>query len=178
METVTLMLRLYELLAECSEEDFARAATATGFETTMGRVLRLLAEYRRAHGTAGNKRSDSSENSFPPITKAPQELLRTSGRKNAHTKSGLPSEIDRRLRDVIMSKRYFAKNAVLLEHIENAGLSVKLNAKEGRARVYAKVAAQLAKLSEVPRTLAARHLLSVVKDSETSRWFDVIRTEE
>jgi hypothetical protein len=176
METLTLMLRLYELLAETSEEDFARAAKATGYDTTMGRVLRLLAEYRHDHGAAGNGGSENLEFSFPTITKTPRRKL--TGRKNPHTKSNLPSEIDRRLRDVIMSKRYFPRIAVLLKHIENAGLSVKLNAKESRARVYAKVAGELAKVSDVPRHLAARHLLSVVKDSETSRWFDVIRTEE
>jgi hypothetical protein len=176
MKTLTLMLRLYELLAANSEEDLARAARAAGNETTMGRALRLLAEYRREHGEVGSSTAAEQAADFIfPQTRRPVAILPSTGKKRTKKPEG--RELERRLRDVILSKHYFAKIPELVSHIHKAALPLKLTPKMGRARIYTKVKLELSKMDEEARSVAMSRLLLIVKDNETARWFDVIRKD-
>jgi hypothetical protein len=174
LETLTLMRRIYELLSDSSENDLIRAAKLAGIETGLGRALSLLAEYRREHGG----KSFYSGSAMTVIRNAESIGAAPEDKKHNPKKPDVRADFDRKLRDLILSKRYFAKAADLLRYLKKSGLPIVLSSKMSRQRIFSKLKSELAKSDNVTRTLAIQRLFAIFQENETSRWFDVIRKDE
>lgn len=182
METLTLMLRLYELLDANSEDDLMRAAKVSGYETCLGRALMLLAEYRKEHGSDSNRATQRSL--------FEHELsVGTVGLRRGKVRSKVPGEkapkeseagvnFERKLRDLVQSKKYFDRVIDLVKYVQSCDIPVNLSPRMSRERIYSKIKTALGKLDSETRNLWAKRLFEILQKSETSRWFNVIQREK
>jgi hypothetical protein len=160
-----LVAKFYALLGDCSSRDLELAADAVGRHSALGELFREMAKYRSRFGALGK------ENGAAPLV-VDQDPGQVEF-KAAPTEN--EAAIRARLREVIFSRRYFPTTSRLLEHLAKSGLQVKGLSKEGRARLYNRVTKLLNEKSPTERQQLLLRIFSVLPDSETARWFSVIR---
>jgi hypothetical protein len=174
MDTMHFMARLYALLGECSPRDLERAAAVAGRESDLGHALKLLAAFRKQHAEYESRQGKLFDSVFETGVKQ-NRRIEGGGEKQRRDKDSLPSQLVSRLREVIVSNRYFKRKSELANYLERSGLPVRLAAKESRSRIFLKVLKELQQESSEERMPKLERILSVLPTNETARWFEVIR---
>jgi hypothetical protein len=169
---IKALAKLYEFLSEFSERELLAAARMTSVPTDLRSALKFLAS---ARADLGGNALRSRENS------AKQNLILGMDEKGQGAGTGGIYE-DAKMRQVleriVLDPTYFKSSRDLVEQLNNLGLSISFEPKDGRKRILTRTSQALASMGRKEQKRITDGLMRLLEKDQTAGWFRVIRGEE
>ena len=168
MDAMQILSRLYDLLSQSSEKDLRDAARLAGDDSDLADAIIILAGFKRVSGKAQQSSLGSGSNQ--------PRKHRRSTRPTSQRSMFPPNGADKKLADVILSKKFFKTNKELGKYLSHVNVPFRVDVKDSRKRIYNKIVNWLEQLPSDRQRIAYMELLQVLPPSETAGWFDAIRS--